>query len=174
MAALAAFGFGLIVMILGLWLSALATGWSLPYLWLGQGLDLLKANPWESMTLGILLVLLGLLILLRPQKAAKLSFAVPSRLGEVRVTQEALREIISRTALSLQGIRYVESSLWQRPEGLEITAVSQLNPDVVVTEIAEELQTIVKRDVEHYAGLRVAEVKVLVRNLETARPARVR
>lgn len=171
---MAVFGIGLILVLLGLWLAILATGWSVPYLWMNQGLDIIRTNPWETMAFGVLLMLLGLLILVRRQPRTEMSFSVPTKFGEVRVTQDALREIISRSALALEGIRQVESSLWQRPEGLEITVVSQFNPEVVVTEISEELQTVVKRDVEHYAGIRVAEVKVLVRSLETVRPARVR
>lgn len=171
---MAAYGLGLLIIVLGLWLAALGTGWSLPYEWMNQGLNLVRISPWETMAIGILLVLLGVLLLSRREGGHELSFSVSSKLGEVRVTQDALREIISRTTLALQGVRHVESSLLQRPEGLEITVAAQFSPEVVVTEKSEEIQSAVKHDVEYYAGIRVAEVKVLVRSLETVRPARVR
>lgn len=171
---MAALALGLILVLAGLGVLALGSGWFLPYLWLDQGIRHIRGNAWESMAVGALLLLVGLLLLLRPREGSQPSFVVPSRLGEVRVTLEALKEIIARAAQGLSGVQQVESSLVQRPEGLEITVVGQLHPGVIVTEISEELQNTVKNDLEQYTGIKVVEVKVLVRSLYSARPARVR
>lgn len=171
---MAALALGLIIGVLGLGLFLLGSGWGLPYYWVDQGLLNIRVNAWESMAAGALLILVGLLLVLRPREKSQPSFSVPSRLGEVRVTADALKEIIARAALSLTGVQAVESSLVQHPEGLEITVAGQLTPGVVVREVSEELQNSVKTEVELYAGLKVVEVKVLVKNMYSNRPARVR
>jgi uncharacterized alkaline shock family protein YloU len=90
---------------------------------------------------------------------------------------KALSDIISRSAQAMPGVRQVQPVLRQREDGLEIILNSQFNPEFVIPETAEELQTKVKDDVERYTGIKVAEVKVLVCRLEmtsTAQPTRLR
>lgn len=169
-----AYGLGGILVLLAAWILAIATGWSWPYVILVQGLDWLKFNGWQSMALAVMLMLLGLLLFFRPRPEPEMAFTTSSRFGEVRVTQEAIQEIISQGALTVEGVRKVLATLRQREEGLEITVICQFVPEVVIPQTSEELQTKVKSDVEHYTGIKVAEVRVLVRSLETARPARVR
>lgn len=165
---------GLIIFILGLGILALGTGWSLPHEWVVQTLALILSHSWETMAIGAVCILLGLLLLLRPREPQNVSFVVPSRLGEVRITEAALRAIVARAALAIEGVRQVDSTLWQRPEGLEITVSGELLPEVVLTEVSESVQTVVKTDVENYTGIRVTEVKVLVRSVEGLRQARVK
>lgn len=171
---MAALVLGIILAALGLGFLLLGSGWYLPYRWLDHALQYIRGNAWGSMAAGALLMLVGLLLLARPRENSQASFSVPSRLGEVRVTAEALKEIIARAALNLSGVRAVDSSFCQRPEGLEISVASQLAPGVVVKEASEKLQNSVKTEVEQYAGLKVVEVKVLVKSVYLNRPARVR
>lgn len=168
---------GVVCVVLSGWILAIATGWNLPYDILIQGLSWLKAHSWESLVLSIGLLILGILPFLRPQKKIEESYRTASKWGEVRVTMEALGEIISRSAHEVTGVRHVKPVLRQREDGLEILLNCQLNPDVVIPEITNELQTRIKEDVERYTGIKVAEVKVLVRrfdNAQSAQPARVR
>lgn len=165
---------GLLILLAGLGILALGTGWSLTHDWVAQALVLVYDHAWETMAFGALCVLVGVLLILRPREHQDVAFAVPSRLGEVRITQEALRGIITRAALGVEGVRQVEATLEQRPEGLEITVIGELLPEVVLREISETLQTVVKRDVENYTGIRVTEVKVLVRSVEALHQARVK
>ena len=147
-----AYGLGSFFCIVAIWILALATGWSLPSDLLYQGLEWLRINPWESTILATLLLLLGLLILFRPRKSITLSFRTSSKLGEVRIARDALQEIIRRSAMEVAGVRQVQVLLREREAGLEITGETQFNPDVVITEVSEELQLRVQRDVEHYTS----------------------
>ncbi len=169
-----AYGMGVILLVLALGVFAMATGWAWPYAVLVQGLDWLKYNGWESTAIGALLLILGLLLFIRPRPAVEVSFALTGKFGEVRITGEAIQEIVGRAALTVEGVRKVLVNLRHREEGLEITVISQFNPETVIPEISAELQAKVKQDVEHYTGIRVAEVKVLVRSGEAPKPARVR
>lgn len=166
---------GVFFIVVAGWILAITTGWNLPYDTLGDGLFWLKAHPWEDVVLSAFLLVLGILPFLSPRtRRVEQTFTTPSRLGEVRVTQEALQDIIIRSAQPQAGVRQVQPALKQREDGLEILVYAQLNPEVVIPETMEQLQVKTKEDIEHYTGIKVAEVKVLVRSLEPVRPTRVR
>lgn len=170
-----AYSVGIILVIVAIWILAIATGWGLPYDLLANGLYWLKANSWESIIIAAFLLLLGLVFITKRRPHIQLSIALASKFGEIRVNQNALSEIIVRSSMSISGVRQVEAEMRQREDGLEITVSSQTNPEVIIPQVSEELQKRVKEDVEMYTGIRVAEVKVLVRGLEPAAiPARVR
>ena len=169
-----AYTLGVVLVVLAGWILAIAAGWLLPYNLLEQGLAWLKGNPWESTVLAALFLVIGLLLFFRPREKREYAYRTISKWGEVRITYEALQEIISRGALAVPGVRQAQSTVQQREDGLEITVVSQLSPDMVIPETSEELQVKIQNDVEHFTGIRVSEVKVLVRSLEPARLARVR
>ncbi|EHQ88100.1 alkaline shock response membrane anchor protein AmaP [Desulfosporosinus youngiae] len=166
---------GLLLILTAIWLLSIATGWGLPYFLMAQGLNWLRANPWESTVVAGGLLLLGLLLFIRPrQSAAEDSFRTSSKDGDIRISLDALQEIIARSAKSVSGVVQVKSSLRQRDAGLEILVSCQFEQGVVIPKLSEEILSKVKEDVEHYTGINVAEVKVLVRQLEKVRSARVR
>ncbi|MDR3586607.1 MAG: alkaline shock response membrane anchor protein AmaP [Desulfosporosinus sp.] len=169
-----AYTLGCLLIFGALWLLAMATGWVLPYLFLVQGLEWLKANPLESAFVAGLLLLLGLLLFVRPRESTDRAFLTSSKGGEVRITQDALQEIIARSAMVLTGVLKVQSSLRERETGLQIMVSCQFEQGVLIPKMSEDLQVKIKQDVELYTGISVTEVKVLVRSLEKARSARVR
>ncbi|HVJ48918.1 alkaline shock response membrane anchor protein AmaP [Desulfitobacterium sp.] len=157
------------------WILAITIGWNLPYDLLGQGLFWLKMHPWEDVVLAACLLILGILPFFRPRpRRLEPSFLIPSRLGEVRMSEPALKDIIIRSAQALSGIHQVQPNLRQREDGLEVLVYAQLNPEFVIPETTEQLQGKIKEDIEHYTGIKIVEVKVLVRSLEPARQSRVR
>lgn len=165
---------GFLFILGALWILALVTGWALPYLLIIQGLDWLKANPWESIVVAGVLLLLGLILFVRPRENNVRSFRISSKKGEVRISLDALREIIVRSATELPGILEVQSSLKERENGLQIMVACQFEQGVIIPKTSEELLAKVKQDVELYTGIIVTEVKVLVRRLEKTRSVRVR
>jgi len=169
-----AYALGLTLTLGALWILAMATGWGFPYILLSDGLEWLRANPWESTVIAAVLLLLGLLLFLRPRESSERSFHTPSKGGNVRISSDALQEIIARSATSLSGVMKVKSSLRERETGLEIMISCQFEQGGRISIMSEELQTKVKEDVELYTGIMVTEVKVLVVSLEKANLARVR
>lgn len=162
-------------MIVAGWILAIMSGWSLPYEILSEGLFWLRVNPWQDAIIAACFLLLGILPFLKPgQRRPEPSFLIPSRLGEVRMTEPAMKDIIIRSAQTLPSVRQVQPNLRQREEGLEVLVHAQVNPESVIPEIAEQLQSKIKEDMERYIGIKVVEVKVLVRNLEVARQSRVK
>jgi len=165
---------GCLLIVGALWIVAIATGWGLPYLFLVQGLDWLKVNPLETIVVAAFLFLLGMLLIVQPRERTDRAFRTSSKGGEVRISQDALQEIIARSAMVLPGVLLVQSSLKDHENGLEIRVSCQFEQGVIIPQASEELQTQVKADVERFTGIIVTEVKVLVRRLEKAHPARVR
>lgn len=156
---------------------ALGTGWVLPYTLLAEGLLWLKAHNWESLIIAILLMVLGILPFLRPKKLPDHTFRTASPLGEVRITAEAIGDLIVRSARGNNSLHLVKPLIKQREDGLEILLDCQFNPETVIPEVSEQLQIQMKEDIERFTGLRVAEVKVLARRLDSVqanRPPRVR
>jgi len=152
----------------------MATGWGLPYILLANGLEWLRANPWESTVVAAALLLLGLLLFVRPRESTDRSFQTSSKGGNVRISQDALQEIIARSATALPGVLQVKSNLREREAGLQIMVSCQFEQGELIPQRAEELQTKVKADVELYTGIMVTEVKVLVLRLEKSHLTRVR
>jgi len=165
---------GFLLILSAIWLLAIATGWGLPYFLIAQGLSWLRSNPWESTVVAGILLLLGLLLFIRPRQRTEHSFRTSSKGGDVRISREALQEIIARSAASLPGVLQVKSNLRQRDAGLEIVVLCQFEQGVLIPKLSQEILTKVKEDVELYTGIVVTEVKVLVRQLEKVRSARVR
>lgn len=156
------------------WILAITVGWNLPYDALEQGLFWLKFHPWEDIVLSACLLVLGILPFLRPRSRHEQTFLASSQLGEVRMTEAAMQDIVRRSSQILHGIQQVQPHLRQREDGLEVLVYAQLKPEFVIPDTAEKLQGKIKEDIEHYTGIKVAEVKVLVRSLETVRQSRVK
>jgi uncharacterized alkaline shock family protein YloU len=169
-----AYALGLALILGALWILAMAIGWELPYVLLTYGLEWLKANPWESIVVAAVLLLLGLLLFVRPRESSDRSFQTSSKGGNVRISQDALREIIARSATALPGVLQVKSNLKERENGLIIMMSCQFEQGERIPQTSEELQAKVKEDVELYTGIMVTEVKVLVLRLEKAHLTRVR
>lgn len=169
-----AYALAIFLILCALWILTIAMGWGLPYLLLTEGLEWLRMYPWESTVVAGLLLLLGLLLFMRPIERKDRAFRTSSKGGEVRISMEALQEIILRSATAILGVIQVQSRVRERETGLEITVYCQLEQGVLIPQTSGELQTKVKQDFELYTGMTVTEVKVLVRRLEKTRSARVR
>lgn len=169
-----AYALGITLILGALWILAMATGWVLPYILLIHGLEWLKSNPWESTVVAAVLLLLGLLLFVRPRERTDRSFQTSSKGGSVRISQDALQEIIARSATTLPGVLQVKSNLRELETGLQIMVSCQFEQGELIPQTSEELQTKVKADVELYTGIKVTEVKVLVLRLEKAPLTRVR
>lgn len=157
------------------WILTIVSGWNLPYEALLEGLNWLKFHPWEDLILAAALLVLGILPFLRFRAGrGEPTFIAPSRLGEVRISEAAMKDIVVRSGYDIPAVRQLQPHLRQREDGIEVLIYAQLNPEVVIPETIEQLQVKVKEDIERFTGIRIVEVKVLVRNVETAHPSRVR
>jgi hypothetical protein len=97
---------GAFFMIVAGWTLAIMSGWYLPYEILSEGLFWLRVHPWQDAIIAACFLLLGILPFLKPrQRRTEPSFLIPSRLGEVRMTEPAMKDIIIRSAQTLPNVR---------------------------------------------------------------------
>ncbi|MDR3271684.1 MAG: alkaline shock response membrane anchor protein AmaP [Peptococcaceae bacterium] len=167
------FGVGVVIIISAIWLLAIATGWSWPYFITMEGVNWISQNPWESLVLVIFLLLAGAFFVLR-LKRESVTVSLVSPYGRITITEKALREIIDKCALTLEGVQQLQSHIRQKKHGVEIVISCQFATGVVIPQISEQMQIKVKEAVETYAGIHIAEVIVLVREVRKAPSAAAR
>ncbi len=85
--------------------------------------------------------------------------------GQVRITIDALENLVKKTVMQIRGIREVKPRIMPRPEGTAVFVHVVVAPDLVIPEVSEEIQTKVKENLEQVAGVSIQSVKVLVENI---------
>lgn len=87
--------------------------------------------------------------------------------GQVRITLQALENLVRKTAGQIRGVREVKPRIFSRPDGIGVFIHVVVAPDLVVPELSEELQVKVKESLEQVAGVNVGSIRVLVENIST-------
>ena len=88
-----------------------------------------------------------------------------SELGEVNITLGALDNLIKKVASRQKGVEDIKTSLNNSEEGLEIFLTGRVKPGIVIPELADELQKVIKSYLEDTTGVTVSKVKVLVEEI---------
>lgn len=97
-----------------------------------------------------------------------------AQLGEVRISLEAVENLVSRVARGIKGIRDVRPFVRMSPEGLEVRLRVWVSPDVGIPELTQHLQEEIVRYVRNVVGVGVMGVETFVENITTeSRRARV-
>lgn len=110
------------------------------------------------LVLAVIMLITGLRIESKPS-----SITVNSALtGDVSITISAIKAIIMKAVRKVEGIKEIESSITNSPDGIVVFLHLMINPDISVPEMTKSIQTIVKQYLEDIGGLDVAEVKILV------------
>mgnify|MGYP000912402781 CR=1 FL=1 len=154
---------GLILLVNAGWIMLLATGWELPYEYSIKLAQWLRLNPLQSLTYSLVTLLVAAFLLHNNKTKEKKSFITNTDAGELRITHEAIEDIIQRSTTGIQGLRKLNSKVHQVVEGLEIFVFCRLAEGYNIIQVSVKIQEIVRHDVEQYSGIKVKEVKVLVR-----------
>ncbi|NMB35741.1 MAG: alkaline shock response membrane anchor protein AmaP [Firmicutes bacterium] len=119
--------------------------------------------------LGALLFVLGVIFLFFSVQDSKkkegntiLSF---TEIGEVRISFQAIENMVLTASRKVKGIREVSTRLNFTEQGLIIYLRIKAIPDVPIPALVDELQGKVREYVQEISGSNVAEVKVLVENI---------
>lgn len=92
--------------------------------------------------------------------------------GEIRITHQALEDLIKRSTMDIKGLRRLSSEIYQTGQGLNISISGRFDDPDTFMQIADRLRDKIRQDVERHTGIMVREVKVLEKPKSGRRPAR--
>lgn len=163
-----------IVVILAILLLAVIAGWRAPL----DYVNWLVSNPgnWIPVaTVAAVIVIFGIWALLsavqRPLPVQTVVQTTP--LGEIRISRQALENMVIRAAHQVHGLRDVRPVLRCLPEGVAIFLQASTAPEMAVPEVTAQVQEKVRSYIEELAGVQVLEIRILVDNVVRPSPARV-
>jgi uncharacterized alkaline shock family protein YloU len=115
-----------------------------------------------GVTVALILVALVLLVLeLRvPPRAARRITLKEDALGRVTVALDGVRELVDREAGQVAGMRRARSEVEEEDKGLRIACRISVDPESSVPDMTKELRDRLKTAVEHHVGLAVTQVSV--------------
>ncbi|MDA8442554.1 MAG: alkaline shock response membrane anchor protein AmaP [Peptococcaceae bacterium] len=141
--------------------------------WVGPVQDLVQLIS-QNLVYAVIAALVSLILailafsLVRVGRKDEAAVASSTALGQLRISSQAIEQIVSRAALTVEGVRELHPRVVPLPEGMNIVIKTVMQPEVVIPAVVEKLQGRVKSDVETYTGLKVTEVKVMVQSIETS------
>jgi len=123
----------------------------------------------------------SLLVLVASLRLLYSAFARPrahvvheTELGEVRISREAVSNLMQRVAKQVRGIRDVRPDVSIRPDGIDARLRIWVSPDVNIPALAGQVQDELRRAVREVVGVELAEITLRVENISTdARRGRV-
>lgn len=86
-------------------------------------------------------------------------------LGEIRVSLDAVENLVRRVARQTQGVRDVKSHVSLSTAGIRVWAKIVVSPDVSIPSVSNEVQSSIKSYVRNVVGVEVADVCVYVENI---------
>ncbi|MDD2569051.1 MAG: alkaline shock response membrane anchor protein AmaP [Clostridia bacterium] len=122
---------------------------------------------WVMLLVGALIVIIGVVVMVgiafRSDKRAQPK-AVETNVegGNVQMSVSAINCIVEQAARNINGLGEITTEVHNTPNGVEIRAKVTVNSEVNIPEMANNLQTVIKNQLENMGGLTVASVKVLV------------
>ncbi len=164
---------GILFLAIAALITAILFGWTGPVLNLVQDI---ANNVIYSLLVAIGFLLLAILAFtsFNARGNEQVSVSTSSKYGEIRITDQTIEQIVSCAGLKVDGIKEITPKVMPRPEGINIGVQALMNPDFIIPQVVEEMQESIKNEVEQYTGLKVAEVKVMVRGIVTTAAVRAR
>ena len=122
---------------------------------------------WVMLLVGALIVIIGVVVMVgiafRSEKRAQpRTVQTNAEGGNVEMSVSAIHRIVEQAAGTLSGLGEITTEVHNTPNGVEIQAKVSVNADMNIPELANNLQTVIKNQLENMGGLTVASVKVLV------------
>jgi len=152
--------------VLAVVLLLLSLGWRAP-------LDFVSASLRDTqsrMALGIvsgfyLIISLRLVYTAFKRKYSGQTVLHETALGEIRVSLDAVENLVRRIARQVQGVRDVTSHVSLSPAGLRVWAKLVVSPDVSIPSVSNDVQSSIKSYVRNVVGVEVSEVSLYVENI---------
>jgi len=134
-------------------------------------IEMALSTPQNRIILGLVgvgLLIVGVLVFLVTIKLEPKPTSVEvdrSLDGEVSITIPAIKVIIMKAVKKIEGIKEIRPVVTNGANGLQVYLHMMINPDRGIPELSKNVQDEVRKYLEEIGGLKVAEVKVLVDDL---------
>mgnify|MGYP000103164748 CR=1 FL=1 len=96
------------------------------------------------------------------------SVELPSTNGNVSISIETIQSVALRASGKVKGLNELKARIQVKESGLEIDLRTKVDGESLIPQITEDVQRIVKEQVELLTGIPVAKVSVYVVNVVTA------
>lgn len=150
--------------------AAVMLGWPAPIFLLRD--VFYPSRPEVFWPLMVLLILAGgrlFWISLRKPRGKHVVLA-ESALGQIRVSLQAVENLVEKVVSQINGVREVKSRMVSVPQGIGIQVRAAVTPDVNVPEVSVEIQNRIKEQVFAVTGLSVNTVRVSIENISAQKP----
>ena len=127
--------------------------------WAGE--TVLLATGSALLLIALILISLGL----RSSKKIRSAVLKGSEFGEILISITALENMVLRVIQQTQGIKDVSRQVTYTPDGLVVSILIKVMPDLSLPAIINDLQSKTKEYLEEITGIVVHEIKVRVENI---------
>lgn len=137
-----------------------------PHLWIED----LLGSPRGQWSVGLIgaaffIVSLRLIFLAVRRQGGGQPVVHESELGEVRISLDAVENLVRKTARSIKGVREVKATVTHGKDGLHAVLRATISPEVSIPEVSEEIQTAVRQYVKRVVGVEMADIRMDVENI---------
>ncbi|WP_019122824.1 alkaline shock response membrane anchor protein AmaP [Brevibacillus massiliensis] len=170
------------LILLSLIVIAMAANW-IPYetaQYVLEGMYIQHGIPYIIVSLVFLLISLRFFVSSITMKKPRSEAGIRQRgeHGEVIISLDTIRAIAERAARKIRGVRGLKTTIRATEQGNMIVLRISVDGEEPLPEMTEKLQESVKMQVEHIAGIEIAEVAVVISEVAgadnpSARPRRV-
>lgn len=122
---------------------------------------------WETGIAGIVLLIISLRFLFYGLKSKQPSEAVvsESEFGKVCITLKALESLVLKTIQDIDSVKDSNIIIRKRENGVSILLKLTINHDIIIPDMATELQRTIKEHIETSAGILVKDIGVSVNSV---------
>jgi uncharacterized alkaline shock family protein YloU len=124
----------------------------------------MRARAWETGLSAIVLLMAGahLLSCVLPHRSDK-AIVRSTSLGQVRVSLRAVEQVVFRGVNQIRGVRDIEVRVRPTAAGVDVWVAIAVAPDLVIPDLAHDVQQRVERSVQETVGVPVGAVVAEVR-----------
>lgn len=146
----------------------IAAGWLTPLQFLEAGLRS-TSGRWAIGLVGAVFFIVSLRLLWYAfrRRGTSQTTIHETALGEVRISLNAIENLIRRVGRQVNGIRDLHPRVRAAEGGLKIDLRAWVSPDINVPDVSDHLQGQVKKHIRNVVGMDVAEISILVKDVST-------
>lgn len=146
---------------------AIAPDWAQPHVWFEEALRSGGRGRWAIGLIGAVFfaVSVRLISIAFRRKGGGQPVIHETSMGEVRISLDAVENLIRKTARSIKGVREIKVVVTHGKDGLHVFLSGTISPEVSIPEVSEEIQGSVRQYVKRVVGVDLIDIRLEVENI---------